>query len=78
MALALGLNLEKTRSYWIPSWDTHVELTGVSCDAARSLWWPLALRAPLQVNTQGSGCKGQAMHLRNQHTFSSVALQVGL
>eukprot|EP00439_Symbiodinium_sp_Y106_P039948 s358_g4.t2 len=53
MALALGLNLEKTRSYWIPSWDTHVELTGVSCDTARSLWWHLALRAPLQVNTQG-------------------------
>ncbi|CAE7250100.1 casA [Symbiodinium sp. CCMP2592] len=53
MALALGINLEKTRSYWIPSWDTHVELTGVSCDTAHSLWWHLALRAPLQVNTEG-------------------------
>ncbi|CAE7893310.1 casA [Symbiodinium sp. KB8] len=53
MALALGINLDKTRSYWIPSWDTHVELTGVPCDTTHSLWRHLALLAPLQVNAEG-------------------------
>ena len=53
MAVTLGINLEKTPSYWIPFWDTHEEITGAPCDAARPLWRRLALLSPLESST---GC----------------------
>ncbi|CAE7604601.1 casA [Symbiodinium natans] len=51
MAVTLGINLEKTPSYWIPFWDTHEEITGAPCDAARPLWRRLALLSPLESST---------------------------